>query len=44
VSGVAGQIEQQGHRLLPEDGVVGRGDLEGGSRLLEPVVEHGARQ
>jgi hypothetical protein len=44
VSGVAGQVEQYRHRFLTEDGGVGRGHLEGGSRLLEPVVEHEARQ
>jgi len=42
VSGVAGQIEQQRHRLLAEDGGVGRGHLDGGCRLFEPVIEHKA--
>jgi hypothetical protein len=42
VSGVAGQIEENLHRVLTEDGGVGRGHLEGGGRLSEPVVEHEA--
>jgi hypothetical protein len=40
VSGVAGQIEEQCHGVLAEDGLVGRGHLEGGGRFPEPIVEH----
>lgn len=44
MSGVAGEIEEDGHRVLAEDGGVGWGHLEGGGRLLEPVVKHKGRE
>jgi hypothetical protein len=40
VSGVAGQIEENLHRVLTEDGGIAGGRLKGGRRLPEPVVEH----
>jgi hypothetical protein len=43
VSGVAGEIEQSGHRLLAEDCGVGL-HIEGGGRLSQPVVEHSPGQ
>jgi hypothetical protein len=44
VSGVAGQIEQHGHRFLAEDGAVGGGHADGRSRLFQPLVEHETRR
>jgi hypothetical protein len=43
VSGVAGEIEEQRHRLLAEDGGIGRGHLYRRSRFLQPVIEHKSR-
>jgi hypothetical protein len=43
VSGVAGEIEEHGHRVFTEHCGVGGGHLYGGGRLFEPVVEHKAR-